>query len=537
MIRAEYDAIILGAGHNGLVLQAYLARSGLSTLSIDRAHQFGGGCYTVEDSAHPGFIHNTHSFFHRAISTMPWFSDLALEKHGVKYVHPDLNMSLILEDGRSFRWHLDVEEAASSLEKFSQKDADRLREISEEYSEVVEKIVGPMGCAPPMTSEKKEEILSRSTAGRRFLEAAAMSPREFCEKNFESDIFRAVLMYFTIIREFDVNEPGHGYLIPSLIASRRKAEICLGGSFNLARGLSSVISSNDGDILEQTEVSRIVIKNGKAAGVELKDHSVIKADIVASSLNPQQTFLQLMDASDLPDGLADRVSRYRYQTVGPLFAVNVALREAPDYTAGQYASELDESFLTMLGLQSPQEIYDLYNGRYPENLVLWGATPTRFDPSQAPPGHHTAFMWQKVPYALDGDPLNWEKRKESMKQAVLERWLEFAPNMTEDNILTAFATTPLDTERRLPNMVGGDLMVGHMGMDQSFDSRPFPGAGAYKSPIENLYLCGSCTHPGGNISGLPGYDAARVIIEDQAIKRWWDVIELEELWDGLRAGD
>lgn len=533
MNRRQYDAIVLGAGHNGLVLQAYLARCGLSTLSIDRAAVMGGGLYTAEDNANPGFLHNTHSVFHRAITAMPWFKDLQLAEQGVRYVHPPLNMALILEDGRNFRWYLDVNRAAESLAEFSKRDANRLKEIHEEYAEMVQRVVGPLGMCPPIPEARRRELLCRSRTGRKFLEAAAMSPREFAEKNFESDVFRSVLMFFCIIREFDVNEPGHGYLIPSLIASTHKAELCVGGSYNLARGLASVIRSAGGEILEQAVPRRILLRNGQACGVQLADGSEFSASLVVSSLNPQQTFLELLEPSAIPPGLDKSLRNYRYQVVGPLFGVNVALREAPAYDAARQWPELSQAFVTILGLQSPDEIYQLYSGRYPSRMTLWGTTPTQFDPSQAPPGRHTAFQWQKVPYALDGDARNWDRRKQSLHREALDRWREFAPNMTQENILNSFATTPLDTERRFPNMAGGDLMVGWMGREQSFENRPVPGAGAYRTPIRGLYLCGSCAHPGGNITGLPGYNAARVIAEDLGLKRWWSVIDLEAEWSAL----
>jgi len=162
--------------------------------------------------------------------------------------------------------------------------------------------------------------------------------------------------------------------------------------------------------------------------------------------------------------------------------------------------------------------------------VMWGACPTLFDPSQAPPDGHTAFMWEKLPYSLDGDPANWDSAKEAHGRALLRAWSEFAPNLAGDVILDSFTRSPLDTERTLPNMRLGDLLVGSFANDQIGPHRPFPGAGHYRAPVPGLYLCGGSTHPGGNITGLCGYNAARVIAADLSLSRWWDPPDVEQAW-------
>src|SRR6516164_6901248 len=157
-----YDGIILGTGHNALVLHAYLARSGLRVLSIDRAAVAGGGLTTEENPRLPGFRHNTHSFFHRAITAMPWYRDLELERHGAVYVEPELNVALILPDGRSLQWWTDLERTAASFAEFSRRDADTLRRWVEEFRPIVERVLLPEAQSPPLPPERRRELLLRS---------------------------------------------------------------------------------------------------------------------------------------------------------------------------------------------------------------------------------------------------------------------------------------------------------------------------------------------------------------------------------------
>jgi phytoene dehydrogenase-like protein len=191
--------------------------------------------------------------------------------------------------------------------------------------------------------------------------------------------------------------------------------------------------------------------------------------------------------------------------------------------------------MVILGLETFGQFHDIVaaheNGTIPPT-VMWGATPTHFDPSQAPPGRHTAFMWEKLPYALGGDPAHWDREKEAHGRRMLKLWAAHAPNL-EECVLDAFTRSPLDTERTLPNMRHGDLLVGSFDGGQIGYNRPFAGAGQYRTPLAGLYLCGGSTHPGGNITGLCGYNAARVVAADLALPCWWNPPDAERAWSSL----
>lgn len=525
-MNARYDGIILGTGHNALVLQAYLSRCGLRTLSVDRAATPGGGLTTESNPRFPGFSHNTHSFFHRAITAMPWYRDLELQSHGARYVEPELNVALILPNGRSLQWWTDLDRTCASFAQFSRNDTEALRRWTDEFRPIVDKILIPEAQNPPLPPEDRQEMLGRSVWGRRLLEIAQRSPLEFVQQEFENDIIRAGLLFFNGLREIDLRLHGFGHAIPALLASRHKAQMCIGGSARLAEALIKDIELHHGQVRTNVTIRSILVRQGRAVGIELAEGERIEAtSFIASGLNPQQTFLQLVNADVLPSEVRDRAQGFRYNLLAPLFAINLALSEAPRYEAAKNDPTLNQAFMVILGLERMQQFTEIVSaherGEIPPT-VMWGACPTQFDPSQAPPGKHTAFMWEKLPYAIHGDAGNWDKIQLEHGREMLRLWSRFAPNLAEGAVIDQFTRSPLDTERMLPNMAQGDLLVGSFANGQVGDHRPFPGAGHYRTPLAGLYLCGGSTHPGGNITGLCGYNAASVIAADLSLNRWWN---------------
>jgi len=237
----HFDGIILGTGHNALVLHAYMARSGLRVLSVDRAKVAGGGLATVENPRLPGFLHNTHSFFHRALTTLPWYRDLELERHGAHYIEPELNVALITRDGRALEWWTDIRKTEDSFAEFSKKDAANLRRWVETFRPIVERILIPEAQSPPLPPDKRRELLARCSLGQTLLEVAALSPLEFVAREFEHDVIRAGLLFFNGLREIDLRLKGFGHSIPALLAGRHLAQMCRGGSARLAEALVSDI--------------------------------------------------------------------------------------------------------------------------------------------------------------------------------------------------------------------------------------------------------------------------------------------------------
>jgi phytoene dehydrogenase-like protein len=532
-----FDGIILGAGHNGLVLQAYLSRCGVTTLSVDRAPIPGGGLKTIDNPRLPGFRHNPHSFFHRAVTAMPWYRDLELERHGVRYIEPKLNVAMVLRDGRALEWWTDTDRTVATFAEFSRHDAAALRGLVEEFKPIVQKILLPEAQSPPLEPGLRRRLLERTVLGRRLLEISALSPLEFVTRHFENDTVRAGLLFFNGLREVDLRLKGFGHSIPALLASRPMAQMAIGGSASLADKLVADIAAHGGEVRCGVELRRILVQNGRASGIELTTGEQIHASrFVASGLNPRQTFLDLLPAEAVPVAVRNAAAQFQYNLLAPLFGLHVALDEPPRYAAAAARPELNEAFMILIGLERFDQFHEIVAAHERSEIpatVAWGACPTLFDPSQAPPGKHTAFLWEKLPYALRGDPLRWTKEKDAHAARLLELWRERAPNLGHDIIQHQFVLTPADTETTLPNMHRGDLLVGSFANNQVGYNRPFAGAGCYRTPVPGLYLCGGSTHPGGNITGLCGYNAARVIAADLAKPIWWNPPDAEQALSSL----
>ena len=294
----DYDGIILGAGHNALILASYLGQAGLRILAIDRGAVAGGGLATLEYPRQSGFLHNPHAFFQRAVTAMPWYVDLDLERRGARYIEPELNVALLTRDGRALEWWTDIARTIASVALFSRRDADTLRRWHDEFVPIVADILAPENRSPPLPPDERRTLLERTPAGRRLLEVSALSPLEFVQREFENPTVMAGLLFFNGLREVDMRVRGFGHHIAALIASPAKAQLSRGGSAALARALESAMRASGGDIRLLTEPARIVVEGGRAIGIETREGEMIRArHLVASSLNPHQTFLDLLDPS------------------------------------------------------------------------------------------------------------------------------------------------------------------------------------------------------------------------------------------------
>jgi len=534
----QYDGILLGAGHNTLVAQAYLAKAGLNVISLEKCDLAGGGLRTEEYPAGSGFWHNTHAFYHRGLTHLPWYQDLELERHGARYVQPALNVALLTKDGRCLEWWEDFDKTIASFAQFNTKDAETLARWRTAFQPVVENILEPEAQSPPLPSKERHKLLTQSSEGRLLLEASELSPLEFVKREFEDPTIQAGLLFFNGLREVDLRQRGFGHHIPALLASRRMAQMPVGGAKSLANALVRSVEEAGGTVRTGVTPKRILIENGRAVGVETTTGEVLLArHFVASGLNPQQTFLELIEEDALPTAWRRKATEFEYNLLAPLFALNLNLSEPPRYKATDENPQLDEALMVILGLDHVDQFMDIVAhheaGTIPPT-VMWGTCPTRFDSSQAPSGNHTAFMWEKLPYRLGGDPVRWDAEKERHGEEMLALWKRYAPNL-EHAVLDQFTRSPLDVERSLSNMRYGDLLVGAFANGQVGYNRPFPGAGHYRGHIEGLYLCGSSNHPSGNVTGLPGYNSAQVILTDLGKKAAWAPPPIDQRLAGLHG--
>ncbi|MEM7010664.1 MAG: NAD(P)-binding protein [Verrucomicrobiota bacterium] len=331
----QVDGVILGAGHNSLVLQAYLARAGLDVVCLERSDTPGGGLATVQWPEGSGFLHNTHSFFHRGITRMPWYHELELERHGARYLQPDHNVAVISDDGQQLlEWRNDFDETLTSFETIDAQDAETLAIWRSRFQPVVRDFLEPEAQRPPTPPDDWRRQLHESDHGRLLLEIAELSPLEFVRREFHTPFIQAALLFFNGLREVDLTCRGFGHHIPGLLASNSKAQLCIGGSANLAKALVGAVEEAGGRILTQTTPTRIT---GKI--IETDSGEVFEArKFVASGLNPQQTFLELLDPQLLDADWRAKAEGFQYNTLAPLFALNVNLSEPPRYSH-DYANE------------------------------------------------------------------------------------------------------------------------------------------------------------------------------------------------------
>lgn len=229
------DAIIIGAGHNGLILAAYPGKAGLDMMVIERASGAGGGLATLEDPRHRGFLHTTHAFFLRATTAMPWYRDFSQEQRGARLIESELNVALLTSDGRALEWWTDVERTVASLAQFSERDAATLKRWQAEFVPIVEHILAPESRAPPLPPDERRAVLAQSAAGRRLLEVSALSPLEFVHREFEHPAVKAGGVFFSGLREVDLRTRGFGHHIarcwraPPRRRWRAAARRCQGG--------------------------------------------------------------------------------------------------------------------------------------------------------------------------------------------------------------------------------------------------------------------------------------------------------------------
>src|SRR5262249_44714013 len=282
---------------------------------------------------------------------------------------------------------------------------------------------------------------------------------EFVHREFGHPTIQAGLLFFNGLREVDLRLPGFGHHIPALLASPAKAQMSRGGSAALARALEAAVRENGGDVRVAPQPKRIVVEGGKAVGIETSTGELIRAKhFVASALNPHQTFLDLLDPALVPREVRTLVEGFQYNLLAPLFALNLTLREPPRYAAAPAHPELARAFMVIIGLdhvdQFPEIVRHHEAGTIPPP-VMWGTCPTQFDPSQAPTGLHTAFMWEKLPYRLGGNAGNWDGVRDAHGRTMLDLWRRYAPNLSAP-VIDSVTRSHSDTAHDLPNMREGD---------------------------------------------------------------------------------
>jgi phytoene dehydrogenase-like protein len=525
MTRAEtdsYDGVIIGAGHHGLILGAYLARAGLRIAVVERRDEPGGGLMTEEVTL-PGFRHNLHSVNHFSVTSTPWFRDLGLSE-SVRYIEPTYEFAQPHLDGSALVFSRDIDETAKSVARFSRADAQVFRDWNRRAEEMTRMIFLAERFAEPLSEERRAELLGRSVVGREFLELTDRQPGDVIEELFEDERVKVLFLFKlslfgTVLHEVVGSRSPTGSLIRAFDLATGY-ELCVGGSRNLADGLMKSFVAAGGVFINLAEVEQIVIEGGRATGVALADGRLIRArEFVASTVDVHQTFSKFVPREELPDWYTEKAEAFRY-TNWSLFGLHLALREPPRYASAAFDPNIDRALKYNVGSESLASLKrahaEVEAGLMPTEIQFGGGSLSVLDPSQAPAGNHTAYAWHVVPFAPGGDPAALEAVREEFQAAILEKWRQYAPNMTDDNILGSYSYTPAKYSRDLINMYRGDIMMGAIDSGQVMHNHF-----GYRTPVEGLYMAGSATHPNGGITGGGGYIAAGLIAQDLGVKTWW----------------
>ncbi len=524
---AKWDVIIIGAGPNGLVTGAYLAKAGLKVLVLERRFELGGGLCT-EQVTLPGFLHNTHCIYHSMVDYAPIFDDLELgERYKVKFIHPPLVMAMPLSDGRSLGLYSDLDKTCQSIGNFSKKDADTYREVYHRYDNYVRRFIGPATYSPAMEPIDQVAKLEATDIGREINVLTERAPKEVIDDLFENEHVRALLLYAVCMWGLEYDQTGLGFLIPLYLNRASNYRLCVGGTHFLASALSKVIYENGGMVLTNQFIKRIVLQDGAAKGVELEDGTIIEADkSVASSLDPKQTFLDLIGEENLDAELAFDAKRWQWEQES-LFVLHLALDAVPQFTAASSDPMMNEAFIYVVGYETEDDFVNHWEAVKRGELLQAGfncSFPSVLDPKEAPLGKHTGLISELAPYRLkDGGAERWYdyRFKQGHARQCLDTLRRYAPNITDENILESYICTPLDIENKFLDMKEGSIKQGAYLTLQMGYFRPNQYCSNHRTPIGGLYVCGASSYSGGTVIYGPGYLAANAIIEDLGIQKWW----------------
>lgn len=527
MTQSQTDVVILGGGHNGLVCAFYLARAGLKVTVLERRGVVGGAAVTEE--FHPGFRNSTASYTVSLLNPRV-IADMELPRHGLRVVERRAANFLPFDDGR----YLLTGEGRTRAEvaKFSARDAERLPDYEARLEAVAAILRDLILTTPPNVAEggwlaALPEMLKAASLGRRvsglglaaqrdLLDLFAKSAGDWLDGWFESDPIKALFGFDSVVGNYaSPFTPGSAYVLLHHVFGEVNGKKgawghAIGGMGAITQAMAAACAEQGVDIRLDAPVAEVLTEKGRAVGAVTEAGDVIRARAVISNLHPRLLFDRLVDPAVVPADFTERMSRYA--SGSGTFRMNVALSELPRFTALPGAGD----HLTAGIIIAPTLAY-MDRAHAEARLNGWSSKPivemlipSTLDDSLAPPGQHVASLFcQQVNPEVDG---GWDAHRDTVAKLMIDTVNEYAPNFAR-SVLGYEALSPLDLERRI-GLVGGDIFHGALGLDQMFSARPLLGQGNYRGAFKSLYLCGSGTHPGGGVTGLPGRNAAREILRD-----------------------
>ena len=529
----NYDAIVIGAGHNGLTAAAYLGGAGLSTLVLERRDMVGGCCVTEEIA--PGCRASTTSYI--ASMLLPRvIRDMDLGSHGLRMVPCDPFLQVPLQDGGIIRWWPESERTAAEIGKFSARDAKAFLRVEQKLKKLARYLQPFFLEPPPQIGGKGLEGLAellrvakrfRSITSDEIGELVSFltgSLGEFLNRNYESSeaktLFLANNVYGKHGGPYQMGT-AIGLLFHLLSGGDHDVQgfngHVIGGMGAITQALAQAGRKRYVEIRTSASVARIAVRNGRAHGVVLDDGTGITAGVVLSNADPKRTFLGMVESGELPEDFRQKIRGIKM--AGPCAKMNLVLAEEPRLTSMPAdASPAHRSLFTCVStLDFAERCYDIAKyGDIPEDLWVDCVVASNVDETLAPRGKHvmTCFV-QYVPYHLRQG--TWDETREQLGDRVIKKIGEYAPNVP-GAVVARQVLTPLDLERTY-GLTEGNIFHGDLTLEQLFFMRPVSGWSQYRTPIAGLYLCGAGAHPGGGVTGAPGHNAAHQVLRDLRKKR------------------
>jgi phytoene dehydrogenase-like protein len=535
----SYDAVIIGGGHNGLISAAYLARAGMRTLVLEKRHVLGGAAVTEE--IFPGFRFSVFSYV-VSLLRPEIIRDLQLPKHGLDILPLDGTFTPLRAGdgppagGGDYLWRVnDHGRTVRELRRWSASDAEAYEEYGQLMVEMARFVKPILAITPPdPTSLDPRPLLPLAGLARRFqalpqrqgavfVQLMTMSASDFLDQWFETDPLKATMAASGIIGTYQgVKSPGTAYVLlhhymGEIDGAFRAWGIPRGGTGGVSDAIGSAARALGAEIRTEAPVARVTVRGGRAVGVVLESGEEIAATSILSSLDSRRTFLGLLEPGTLDPSFEEEVRRFKFR--GSSGKVNLAVDRLPDFTCLPGAGEHLRGAVSFSPSVEEMELAydDAKYGRFSRAPYVDMIIPTLVDPSMAPPGKHVISCFvQYAPYRLAPELGTWDDQREAFGDAVIDRIAEFAPNIREI-IIHRDVQTPLDIERTT-GLSEGNIFQGELSLEQLFFNRPVPGYARFRTPVRDLWLCGSATHPGGGIMGANGRIAALEVLKARGLK-------------------
>jgi phytoene dehydrogenase-like protein len=524
--KTKYEVIVIGGGHNGLTNAAYLARAGKKVLVLERRHVLGGAAVTEE--IFPGFKFSVCSYV-VSLLRPEIIRDLDLPRHGLEILPLDGTFTPM--PNGDYLWRVnDHGKTHREIARHSKIDAEAYDEFGKAMQAMCRFVKPILSMVPPDPATlNPRELMKMLFLGRRFqgltsddkynqVQLMTMSAIDFLDQWFETDVLKATMSASGIIGTFlGVRSPGTAYVLlhhymGEIDGAFRSWGFARGGTGAISNAIADAAREAGVEIRTQAPIAKILVKGNRAYGVVLQNGDEILGDVISSSVDPRLTFIKFLEENQLPGEFLDEVKRYKFR--GSSGKVNIALDGLPEFKClPGPGAHLRGAISISPSVEYMERAYDdAKYGNFSRRPYIDMVIPSLTDPSVAPPGKHVMSCFvQYAPYKLRPG-LNWDEQREAFGNNVIDTIAEYAPNI-KNLIINKQVLTPLDLERDF-GLSEGNIFQGELSLEQLFFLRPVPGYAAFRTPIKNLYMCGSATHPGGGIMGAPGRLAALEILKD-----------------------